>query len=54
MDKDQKIAELKAVLKDAQWLGLTFERGNAYISASYIEKQSELNAKINHLLKETT
>ncbi|MBI1620075.1 hypothetical protein [Aquamicrobium zhengzhouense] len=43
-------AELLALLKEAQALGLTFHRGAAYISAAYIEKQAELNARIDQAI----
>lgn len=45
-------AELLALLKEAQALGLTFHRGAAYISAAYIQKQAELNARIDRAIIE--
>lgn len=39
--------ELLAMLGEAQRLGLMFDIGNAYIRRQYIDKQDELNARIN-------
>ncbi|WNO48688.1 hypothetical protein [Achromobacter phage nyashin_LB6] len=39
-------AEILGMLKEAQRLGLTFDIGTAYISRAYIDKQTELNARI--------
>lgn len=43
--------ELLDLLIKAQRLGLTFDIGTAYIRRSYIDKQDELNALINALIK---
>lgn len=39
--------ELVAMLGEAQRLGLTFDIGSAYIRRQYIDKQDELNARID-------
>lgn len=43
-------SELAELLKKSQRLGLTFYRGNAYISVAYIEEQERLNALIKAAL----
>ncbi len=40
-------SELLALLKEAQRVGLDLHIGTAYISRAYIDKQAELNARIN-------
>lgn len=42
--------ELLELLKEAQYLGLRFDIGGAYIRRSYIDKQDELNERINAAL----
>lgn len=50
-DQIQKLLQL---LKKAQYLGLTFHIGTAYISREYINQQTALNAEINAAIKELT
>lgn len=38
--------EVVQMLREAQRLGLNFDIGNAYIRRAYIDKQTELNARI--------
>jgi hypothetical protein len=45
-------AELRALLADAQALGLRFFIGTAYISRRYITSQDELNARIDAALRD--
>lgn len=40
-------SELLALLKEAQRVGLDLHIGRAYISRAYIDKQAELNARID-------
>lgn len=40
-------SSLILLLYEAQNLGLTFDIGRAYISRAYIDKQEEINRKIN-------
>ena len=49
-----QIKKLLQLLKKAQYLGLTFYIGNAYISREYINQQTALNAEINAAIKELT
>lgn len=42
----------QTLLIESQRLGLTFDRGNAYISAAYIEHQRDLKERINKLIGE--
>jgi hypothetical protein len=44
--KENIIPELVAVLRAAERLGLTFDRGSAYISAEYIKEQTSLRDRI--------
>lgn len=44
------IERLAALLQDSARLGLTFSRGSAYISASYIEEQKSLKKDIQSAL----
>ena len=55
-DKTQagQTQKLLQLLKKAQYLGLTFYIGNAYISREYINQQTALNAEINAAIKELT
>lgn len=46
-----KIQELAELLKKVRRLGLTFERGSAYISRSYIDEQCALRQQIDTALK---
>jgi hypothetical protein len=48
----EQIQNLLQLLKKAQYLGLTFYIGNAYISREYINQQTALNAEINAVMKE--
>jgi hypothetical protein len=43
----EAIAELLELLRQAQSLGLRFDIGSAYIRRSYIDAQTELNARID-------
>lgn len=40
---------LVELLNDAARLGLTFDIGNAYIRRSYVDKQTELRARIKQV-----
>lgn len=40
-------SELMSMLREAQHLGLDFDRGNAYITRAYVDHQTELNSRIN-------
>lgn len=42
----REIETLLALLEESRRLGLTFDRGNAYITRAYIDHQDELTAKI--------
>lgn len=42
--------ELIDLLRQARSLGLTFHIGSAYISRAYIDKQTELNARIKDVI----
>ena len=42
--------EILILLKQAQQIGLRFDIGTAYIRRSYIEKQNELNKKIDDVV----
>lgn len=42
-------SELVALLNEARQLGLTFDIGSAYIRRSYIDKQTELRARIKQV-----
>jgi len=42
--------DLAALLVEARALGLTFHTGSAYISRSYIDKQADLNQRIDEVL----
>lgn len=42
-------SELVALLNEARRLGLTFDIGSAYIRRSYIDKQTELRARIKQV-----
>ena len=53
IDADQ-IKKLLQLLKKAQYLGLTFYIGNAYISREYINQQAALNAEIDAVIQELT
>jgi hypothetical protein len=50
----EQIKKLLQLLKKAQYLGLTFYIGNAYISREYINQQTALNAEINAVIRELT
>jgi hypothetical protein len=50
--REERVATRK-LLAAAQNLGLTFERGSAYISAAYIKRQEELNEAIKVLREKT-
>ena len=50
----EQIQKLLQLLKKAQYLGLTFYIGNAYVSREYINQQTALNAEINAVIKELT
>ncbi len=42
-------SELVALLNEAKRLGLSFDIGSAYIRRSYIDKQTELRARIEQV-----
>ena len=48
--ESEVIAELAELLRKAQGLGLRFDIGTAYIRRSYIDTQTELNARIDAAL----
>lgn len=48
----EQIQKLLQLLKKAQYLGLTFYIGNAYISREFINKQATLNAEIDATIQE--
>ena len=49
-----QIQKLLQLLKKAQYLGLTFHIGNAYVSREYINQQAALNAEIDAAIRELT
>lgn len=49
-DNDDKLSHACDLLYQAAMLGLTFERGRAYISRAYIDSQDELMTKIKALM----
>ena len=51
MNEQQALTqELAALLIEARAFGLTFHVGNAYIPRSYIDKQADLNRRIDDAL----
>ena len=48
----ESIRKILQLLKKAQTLGLNFDIGSAYIRREFINKQTELNAEIDALLKD--
>lgn len=50
----EQIQKLLQLLKKAQYLGLNFDIGSAYIRRDYIDQQTALNAEINAITKELT
>ncbi len=53
MNSHEKIiTELLDLLTEAQDLGLTFNVGSAYISRQYMNKQCDLNTRIQALKRE--
>jgi len=47
-----QIKKLLQLLKKAQYLGLTFHIGSAYISREFINQQTALNSEIDAVIKE--
>jgi hypothetical protein len=45
------IQELVETLVQVERFGLTFERGGCYISAAFVEEQTELRARINAAIR---
>jgi hypothetical protein len=51
MTEQQNVTqELAALLVEARDLGLTFYTGSAYISRGYIDRQADLNKRIDEAL----
>lgn len=44
-------SDIVALLKDVRNLGLTFHIGSAYISRAYIDRQTELDSRIDDVVK---